>query len=211
MNVWLTYILLVIFILLAFLVCHDDADPQGVKDGVVSVGVIWEEGKAANQLLKTNSYSSSDEQNWTHLDLVGRCRTRGSCRLSGSLVAEINRCRRWSFSGNMRLSSFGKHCVIRIQQKDSQFCRSTFGILRRTDTNGGCWSCSFYTLKQTCCSLRKRKTTELTDKWVHTQDNTGRFGYRAAVVVVYCCCWVTYGLSCERRRRRTWASCSSGP
>lgn len=23
--------------------------------------------------------------------------------------------------------------------------------------------------------------------------------------------WATYGLSCERRRRRTWASCSSGP
>lgn len=40
-NVWLTYVLLVIFVLLALLVCHDDADPQGVKDGVISIGVVW--------------------------------------------------------------------------------------------------------------------------------------------------------------------------
>lgn len=88
------HVLLVIFILLAFLVCHDDADPQGVEDGVVSVGVVWWEGKAVNQVVQTNLYSSSVKWNWTHLDLVGRCRTGGSCRLFGSPVAEINRCRR---------------------------------------------------------------------------------------------------------------------
>lgn len=39
-NLW-THIFLVIFILFALLICHDDTDPQGVKDGVVPVRVVW--------------------------------------------------------------------------------------------------------------------------------------------------------------------------
>lgn len=36
-----TYIFLVIFILFTLFVCHDDADPQGIKDGVIPVWVVW--------------------------------------------------------------------------------------------------------------------------------------------------------------------------
>lgn len=34
------HIFLVIFILFTLLIRHDDTDPQGVKDGVVPVGVV---------------------------------------------------------------------------------------------------------------------------------------------------------------------------
>lgn len=111
----LPHVLFVVFVLLALLVCHDDADPQGVEDGVVSVGVVWWEGKPMKQVLQSSgSLPHESEQNWTHLDLVGRCHTGGSCRLFGSLEAERNRCRRWCLGGGMRLSWFGKHRV----QKD---------------------------------------------------------------------------------------------
>lgn len=36
-----THIFLVIFILFALLIRHDDADTQRVKDGVVTVRVVW--------------------------------------------------------------------------------------------------------------------------------------------------------------------------
>lgn len=48
----LTHVLLVIFVLLAFLVGHDDADTQGVEDGVISVGVVWWESKAVKHVVQ---------------------------------------------------------------------------------------------------------------------------------------------------------------
>lgn len=36
-----THIFLVIFILFSLLICHDDTDPQGVKDWVIPVWVVW--------------------------------------------------------------------------------------------------------------------------------------------------------------------------
>lgn len=40
-NLLHTHVFLVIFILFALLICHDDSDPQGVKDRVVTVRVVW--------------------------------------------------------------------------------------------------------------------------------------------------------------------------
>ncbi len=43
------------------------------------------------------------------------------------------------------------------EEKDLQFYQSTSGTQHRTDMNGGCWSCSFYTSEQTCCSLKNKQ------------------------------------------------------
>lgn len=53
-----THIFLVIFILFALLICHDDTDTQGVKDWVVPVRVVWSQ---TEQLARKLNYSTANQ------------------------------------------------------------------------------------------------------------------------------------------------------
>lgn len=155
---------------------------------------------------------------WTHLDLVGRCCTRGSCRPVWSQVATGNKqkisCTICLTQGNVMgiwiwilVVLCMIQCIVvfyRLQkEQDSQFYQSTSGTRHRTDMNGGCWSCSFYTLEQTCCSL---KNEQRSSDWVSQKPKA--LHVENIIYVDVCVCFLdmvsdTYRLSYEHRHHRT--------
>lgn len=107
---------------------------------------------------------------------------------------------------NSILKSLALQYASCILTKNSQFCQSIAGTQHSADMNGGCWSCSFYTSDRTCYLLEVWKVILV------------RRIFQIVVMKSKNLSWVNppilfnaYKRSCERRRHRTWASCSSDP